>query len=356
MLWFCILLLVPMAIQHIAVPRIRYERKNRAALVFFFLLMFVMVAFRHDRIGNDTSNYIEIYYRLSQTPYSSLKAMGDEPLFTVFCKLCSYVSSDYRFFFAISALIPIWGIGRLYCRESEDASLTIILFAISSVFVMLFSGIRQSIAIGIGMIAFTFVRKKQFWRFLICVILAMGFHNSAALLLLLYPAYHVKITKKWLYGVVPVMIAIFVFNRQIFSFLLTILSQYSRFEGEISSTGAYTMLILFAMLGAFSFVIPEEKKLDADAIGLRNILLLVIVLQMFAPLHTLAMRMNYYFIPFVPALIPRIIRCRKTEMAQVAILARHIMVIVFAIYFFAFLIPSNPLHIYPYHFFWENYQ
>lgn len=356
MLWFCILLLVPMAIQHIAVLGIRYERKNRAALVFFFLLMFVMVAFRHDRIGNDTSNYIEIYYRLTKMQYQSLNAIGNEPLFAVFCKLCNYVSSNYRFFLAASAAIPLWGIGRFYCRESEDASLTMVLFVISSVFVLCFSGIRQSIAIGIGMMAFTFVRKKQFWRFLICVILAMGFHNSAALLLLLYPAYQVKITKKWLYGVVPVMITVFVFNRPIFSFLLTILSRYSRFEGEISGTGAYTMLVLFAILGVFSFVIPDEEKLTQDTIGLRNILLLVVVLQMFAPLHTLAMRMNYYFIPFVPVLIPRIIRCRKTEMAQVAILARHIMVIVFAIYFFAFLIPSNPLHIYPYHFFWENYQ
>ena len=354
MLWFCILLLVPMAIQHIAVPGIRYERKNRAALVFFFLLMFMMVAFRHEMIGNDTSNYIRIYHRLSKTQYSSLKAMGDEPLFAIFCKLCNYVSADYRFFIAASAAIPLWGIGRLYCRESEDTSLTIVLFAVSSVFAMLFSGIRQSIAIGIGMMAFPFVRKKQFWRFLICVILAMGFHSSAALLLLLYPAYHVKITKKWLYGVVPVMITVFVFNRQIFSFLLTLLSRYSRFEGEISSTGAYTMLILFAILGVFSFAIPDEEKMDQDTIGLRNILLLVIVLQMFAPLHSLAMRINYYFIPFVPVLIPRIIRCRKTEMAQVAILARHIMVIVFAIYFLALLIPSNPLNIYPYHFFWEN--
>lgn len=355
MLWFCILLLVPMAIQHIAVQGIRYERKNRAALVFFFLLMFVMVAFRHDRIGNDTSNYIGIYHRLSKMQYSSLKAMGDEPLFAVFCKLCSYVSSNDRFFLAASAVIPFWGIGRFYCRESDDASLTIILFAISSVFVMLFSGIRQSIAIGIGMMAFPFVRKKKFWRFLICVILAMGFHNSAALLLLLYPAYHVKITKKWLYVVIPAIIAVFVFNRQIFSFLLTVLSQYSRFEGEISSTGAYTMLILFVMLGVFSFVIPDEEKLTQDTIGLRNILLLVVVLQIFAPLHTLSMRMNYYFIPFVPVLIPQIIRCRRTEMAQVAILARHILVVVFAVYFLAFLIPSNPLHIYPYHFFWEGY-
>lgn len=356
MIWFVILLLVPMAIQHIEVQGINYQQRNHAALVSFFVMMFIMVAFRHETVGNDTANYIYIFHRLSNRNFKSLEVMGEEPLFTIFCRLCGYVPYDDRFFIAAAAFIPIWGIGRFYCKESEDASLTIVLFAISSVFVMLFSGIRQCIAIGIGMMAFSFVRQKQFWRFLICVILAMGFHNSAVLLLLLYPAYHVKITKKWIPWVASIMIAVFVFNRQIFSFLLVILSQYSRFEGTITSTGAYTMLILFAMLGVFSFVIPDENKLDADTIGLRNILLLVIVLQIFAPLHAFSMRMNYYFIPFVPVLIPRIIRCCKSEMVEVARAARHVMVIVFSVYFFAMLLPSRPLQIYPYHFFWERFR
>lgn len=354
MIWFVILLLVPMAIQHLEVPGINYQRRNRAALVSFFVIMYIMVAFRHDTVGTDTTNYVNIFQHLYSKRIDSLNDIGTEPLFTVFCRLCGYLPYDDRFFFAVSALIPIWGIGRFYCRESEDASLTIVLFAISSVFAMLFSGIRQCFAIGIGIMAFSFVRQSQFWRFLICVILAMGFHNSAVLLLLLYPTYHVKITKKWIPWVASIMIVVFVFNRQIFSFLLVILSQYSRFEGTITSTGAYTMLILFAMLGVFSFVIPDEDKLDVDTIGLRNILLLVIVLQMFAPLHAFAMRMNYYFIPFVPVLIPRIIRCRKKEMRQVARITRHVMVIVFSVYFFASLLPSRPLNIYPYHFFWEN--
>lgn len=115
MLWLCILLLVPMTIQHIAVPGIRYARKNRVSLVFFFLLMLVMVAFRHETIGTDTSNYISIYQQLGTMQYHSLKAIGDEPLFATFCKLCGYVSTDYRFFLAASAAIPLWGIGRLYC-------------------------------------------------------------------------------------------------------------------------------------------------------------------------------------------------------------------------------------------------
>ena len=94
------------------------------------------------------------------------------------------------------------------------------------------------------------------------------------------------------------------------------------------------MLILFAVFTVFAFAVPEESVLDVETLGLRSLLVLSLALQMFAPLHTLAMRMNYYYIVFIPLLIPKIIKCRKQEMRQVAILARFVMIIFFTGYFF----------------------
>ena len=53
------------------------------------------------------------------------------------------------------------------------------------------------------------------------------------------------------------------------------------------------MLILFGAFVVFSFLVVDEKKLDEETIGLRNFLLMAFTLQIFAPLHTLAMRMGY---------------------------------------------------------------
>ena len=53
------------------------------------------------------------------------------------------------------------------------------------------------------------------------------------------------------------------------------------------------MLILFALFTVFAFIIPDELIIDKETTGLRNFLLLSLVLQMFAPLHSLAMRLNY---------------------------------------------------------------
>jgi hypothetical protein len=83
-------------------------------------------------------------------------------------------------------------------------------------------------------------------------------------------------------------------------------------------------------------------------------LLLALIIQMFAPLHALAMRMSYYYLIFIPLLLPKIIRYRSKRWNQVAVLGRHVMVVIFFLYFFASAYSGGALRVFPYHFFWEN--
>ena len=184
--------------------------------------------------------------------------------------------------------------------------------------------------------------------------LALSIHTSAFMLLFMYPLYHAKITKKWLYVVVPVLLVIWVFNRPIFSALSVIIEQFTKYEGGVSSTGAYTMLILIGLFTVFAFVIPDEAALDEETIGMRNFLLMTLVIQMFAPLHMLAMRMNYYYIIFIPLLMPKIIACRSNRWKQIAWAGRHVMVAFFLVYFFISARSGGNLRVFPYHFFWET--
>ena len=116
------------------------------------------------------------------------------------------------------------------------------------------------------------------------------------------------------------------------------------------------MIILFVMFAVFAFLIPDETKIDSETIGLRNFLLFSIVIQMFAPLHSLSMRMNYYYIVFIPLLLPKIIKYKSERYKQVAVVARHVMVIFFFIYFFINASVGGGLRVFPYHFFWEAMQ
>ena len=353
---FYILLLLPFFIQFLDTNYGGNSNKNKS-LGTFFLILSVLIMFRHESIGNDTRNYINIFKSFSGRSWESLLSTNDswEIGFAYFNKIVSLFSKSAQFFFAVTAIVTTCMIYPTYKRLCTDSLLTIVLFVNMSTFVMMFSGIRQMLAIAIGFLAYEFTRKKKFVPYALMVALAMFFHTSAFMLLLMYPVYHLKFTKKSLIAVVPILGLIFVFNEPIFTFLAEFLEKYTRFEAELSSTGAYTVLILFAMFLAFSFIIPDEKAMDAETQGLRNFMIMSLALQMFAPLHTLAMRMNYYYIIFIPLLIPKIIQYRKQDMHKIALLARPIMVAFFLGYFFYSAYTSdNNLNVFPYKFFWEK--
>lgn len=355
---FYFLLLVPIIIQHFRIKgmRMNYDRKNAVALAFFFIFLTLLIILRHDSVGNDTRNYLQIFLHYSRLDWKELWSEDREFGFLFVTKLISIFSDDPRFYLGVLAIAVSMMMFPTYKRLCVDSTLTIMLFCILSTFVMMFSGIRQMLAIGVGFICYGFTRRKKLIPFILFAMLAMSFHTSAFMLVFMYPLYRARITKKWLIALVPILTLCFAFNRQIFGALALILEQYTEYDTEITMTGAYTMLILFGAFVAFSFLIPDEKKIDEELIGLRNFLLLSFVLQMFAPLHTLSMRMGYYYIIFIPLLLPKIIVCRSKRWNQVAILGRHVMVVFFLLYFFVSASGEGALNVFPYHFFWETVQ
>ena len=352
---FYVLLFVPIAIQHIVVNKshIDFEKKNRGALAFFFFFLAVLLMLRHESVGSDTKNYVYFFHRFAQTDWAALGKSSLEIGFVYFNKILSLFSQDPRFFLIVTAAVICTPMYYLYRRLCIDSSLSIVLFCTMSTFVMLFSGIRQMLAIAIGILAYEFTRKKKLYFFIPAVILAMSVHTSAIMLFFMYPLYYAKITKKWLYAVVPTLILMFVFDRQIFAVLGLILERYTGYDATIVQTGAYTMLMLFVIFSVFAFLIPDESVLDEETIGLRNFLLFSLAIQMFAPLHTIAMRMNYYYIIFIPLLLPKIIAARSKRWEQVAIVGRYVMVCFFLVYFFISASQEGNLSVFPYRFFWE---
>lgn len=349
------LIVLPFLVRHIRVTNsINATKSNERALKIFWILLFLMLIFRHETIGNDTTTYAYIFRTIANSSWSSALGRSAEIGYTVLNKVVSLVTSNFRWVLILSAILGVYHISKAYLKYSTDAMLTISIFIIMSNFILLFSGLRQCIAISLGFVAFELTRSKKWIPFLLVTILAMLFHTSAFMIAFMYPLYHVQIKKKRLFLIVPLLLAVFVFNQQIFAFLGSILNRFTDYDAEIQKTGSITMLILFIMFAVFSYLIPNESKLDRDTIGMRNFLLLSVALQMFAPLHNLAMRMNYYYIAFIPILIPRIIACRSRRWNQVAVAARHIMVIFFIIYFFLTAPADNVLHTFPYRFFWES--
>lgn len=339
--------------QKVRIKRTSYKANNdnkNVVISAFFVLFVLLLSLRGQYCGNDTLGYITFFEQAGYLSWDALLLSDLEVAYLVLEKLCAYLFTSPQIFLTVVACISVVPIWMMYRKYSMMPLLVISLFLTVAPFTMYFSGLRQIIAMAFIYPAFEAAKRRRLIVFLLITAIAFLFHKSAFIMLLMYPVCRFKITFKWLWFVVPVIVLIFVFNTQIFGFLLFYLNDI--YDGTIVSTGAYTILILLILFTAYCFIIPDETKLDSDTLMMRNILLLSVVIQCFAPLNPLSMRLNYYFLLFVPLLIPRIASNPLPLFQDTAAVSHKIMVVFFYIYFFANLVSGGGLNIYPYTSFW----
>lgn len=330
-----------------------YRIVNRKFPLFvFFTFFIVLLSLRSVHCGVDLLNY---KMKFESSDSVSVLSLFDfsiiEPGYDLFAYLCKSLIGDFQIFLCICALISIVPIMFLYLNEAEHNLLTIALFLGIAPFTMFFSGLRQSIAIGISAICYMLCKKNKLFLFLLLVFVAFLFHQSAIIILLMYPLMHIRITKKWILSVAALFTLFLIFNKQIFGVLISINQKYeSRYV--ISDAGSYTFLIMLLILTVFAFVIPED---DEQIFGLRNMLVLSLLLQCFAPVNTVAMRLNYYYLIIIPLLIPKIIDNSRERYKQVAFISTYVFIAFFIFWFFKEAYTgSNYLRAFPYIPFWSE--
>ncbi len=355
--YYILALFPPVVSYFIFSSKEQQKKRNRLMLTLFFGIFIFLVAFRARSIGADTVNYTNIFKQVSLLNWDKVEGLESlEGGYLYFNKILTLFSNDYRLLLVVVALLSIIPMAIMLVKESENGILTIVLFMAVAPFSMYFSGLRQVLAMALIVPAYYLTKHKKLLPFILVVLFAMLFHTSAFIMVLIYPLYHIRITTNKFLVMIPVILLVYLFNGPIFSFLVEMLGEGYENYNVIEDTGAITMVILFVIFAAFAFTIADDKKLSKDDFGLRNLLVIALVLQLFAPINHIAMRMNYYFIPFIPILMPKLINKSKAEYRQIAIFASVVMSIFFLLYFFFnahTTVDGGVMKIFPYKSMWE---
>ena len=333
--------------------------RNRLVIVSFFLIWFTLLCFRSERVGIDTVNYHYMFIKASQMSFGDIFSKIFDSQFEIgfytISRIVSFFTMEFRVVMVICAMISLIPIAVLYYFRAEHyAYLSIVIFLALGLFSIYFSAMRQVMALSFVVPVYYFTKNRKLVFFLLICVFAILFHHSAIVLLLMYPVYHMNLRlNKNLLLLIPVIILVYIFRVPIFKFLSGFLSEF--YSGDIKETGAILIFVLLCILLIFSFVIPNNALLDKDTIGLRNILFLCMVLQVFSGINYVAMRMNYYYLVFVPLLIPRIFKYTSEKNKKIASIAFVFMVGFFTVwYFYRAYTSQDILHVYPYYPAWAK--
>lgn len=343
MIPYYLLLLIPLLMQYIYGSLYTYGNisntttvKHKSILIpAFFCFFILLLSIRNKTVGRDLVNYESMFNSFGQTSFNDLFFQVKDVGFRLHCWLFyNVISTNYQLFLAITAILSVLPVAYVYSQDKSYGYTKIIIFVNMSTFVMFFSGIRQGLAIGIGVLAYWALKNDRIIIFFFWAAIAFLIHHTGFMILFMFPLYYVKFKKRDLGWIIPSVIIILVFNKPIFNYLGSILGEIDeKYDTSASSTGAFASFVLFVLFALFCYFVSDESKMDKEAFALRNYLSIMVVLQSFASVHMLAMRMNYYYIILAPLAIGKSINNVKPNFIQVAKIGKIIICSFFTVYY-----------------------
>ncbi len=355
MLPYYLLVAIPLFLstpEYLFPPSRGRTRWNRVPVWLFFIGLFCLLSLRHLSIGVDTARYAWHFKQLAKLPWKKFLAYRDgEWAFFLLCKVIATLGGNERTMLVVSALLCVLPVAVLYVTRTVSPSLTLSMYPVLPIFMMSFSGLRQAIAVSLAVPVYCAVVKKQWIRAFLWMALAFFFHRTALVLLLFIPALRMRLRLSHLPALLVLYAAVYAARRPLFSICLRILGESDRYE-EMTESGGGSMLLLFVGCLLLSFLIPFETSLDDETRGMRNLLSIAVLIQLFSSVHPLSMRMNYYFILFIPLFMGRVLSVEGRMAASLASALRLSMAAFFVVFYIARIMVSDSLAIYPYRPFW----
>ena len=331
------------------------ERKTKKyGAVLGCILLVLLLALRHQSMGVDLDYKSEIGYlasfdkinKFTWAEVFTLQWRNYERGYILYNKLIGFIWNERQFFLAVSALVAILPIAIVIYKKSVNTFFSYIVYMGLPVFLMSFSGIRQSIAIGICFLSVLFIQDKKWIKFIVAVLVASLFHYSAFIFLVAYPLYYLKFNKNGRVFSLLLIPIIYLLRYPLF----TILSKLFKDEAIANDTGAVTLLLVFCLIYAFCFLFSGKDK---ETNGYLNLFYLACVCQVFGNVYQLAMRVGYYFMIFAILLIPKVIQ-EMNDDEETKSVVELVVFLAFIAYGLYALRNSSWAQTYPYNWFWTQ--
>ncbi|MBP3855259.1 MAG: EpsG family protein [Ruminiclostridium sp.] len=275
------------------------------------IALFVIAALRRS-VGHDYNNYGWMYIGYMSTPLETIAQNRTEKGYSVLCKLLADYIPEYQSIFIVMA--AFFAVCTAVCvyRYCKRPWLGFTFFLVFGVYFNTLNFLRQMAAGFIMLYAFKFIRKNQFFRYLILVLLATCFHRSALIMIPFYFILRIKMTPVTL-GAYSVLVTLFmVFSWDIMAFASKFLYAYQGYTLEtnkhLTSGVNPTFMVFVALFFILAFVF-RKRLTERDPFNnvLINCLFFLLMFEVIGVKHSIISRLGVYFIiPAALLLMPKL--------------------------------------------------
>ena len=267
---------------------------NLLSLIIIVFLWFLLV-FKSFDVGGDTKTYLYMY---SESKYYVQNGLVWDFLHQPLYYLTFYILEKIFSFRTALLIIYTLCIGVFYrfiCKNSKNGTLVIFLFVVNEGLAFYMSGLRQMIAITIGLIAFSFAIKKKKVFFVIFSLLAVLFHKSALILFAAIPFWFLFAKKRHDWLVLIVWIICLFFPIDLLVKLADVLS-FGNYIEVIGTSSNPLLILVHICMGLFVLFVRSYIDVKEESENyLFPLFVLSISIMLASSKFYLLTRFCYYF-------------------------------------------------------------
>lgn len=198
------------------------------------MLAFILVLFSGTRFFPEQQDYSSYKESLDAIiNYGHDYSGYYEPGYVLLTRVFSFFTGDSYVSIGLIALTGVSLVFASICRlKSIYLFLPVALYFSHGLIMREMGAIRSGLAAGICLFSFIYIERKELWRWVLCLVIAISFHLSAVAFILMYPICKFNWNKKGLWIVLAICTLIgFLFPLGRLLASLPLIGQLSRISG-----------------------------------------------------------------------------------------------------------------------------
>lgn len=267
MIIYILLALTPFFLEFFSPQLNRDKIQRKKYFVICGAIMLLVMGFRSRFLGStDTLNYYNrMAMAIDSISWNSFCDFAPERMetgFLIFTYCLSRIFSDPQWIIIISSLFFIISIFYFVTHNSDDIALSLVIYLTIGGMFFQIQGMRQALAMSICLFAYEQAKRHHLYHFILLVLFASCFHQTA---IIFFPVYYLcKLKYNWksfvlLYAATTIII---MSMGKILSLANNLWNR--EYYSAFSFSGGFIACLIYILIFAAAIIYYHNNKLDAQ--------------------------------------------------------------------------------------------
>lgn len=335
----------------------KLKNANKTFVIIASIHLGLLMSLRADTVGTDVKSYNYLFYLIGISP-DMFNVISSAPLFILYNKAVSFISTDPQWIIIFNSLIIVFGTGLFIYRNSKNILMSFYYYISLYFYFRSFNISRQFIALILVANSFHYLKTRKYIKFLLLIIAATLVHNTAIVGLILFPLSKVKWNNIKLTILAVITTVISLSYEMLLNLFFLVFPRYMNYmnEGIASYEGEgkkifvsffYLLLIIISMVALKN---KKKENQEKELFTLTSIMIIATVIGIVFYNNSLMSRFEIYFAFFAILFIPALVKYISNKWTR--IILYYVLMIITAIPMLVQL-HSGISGVIPYKFFWQ---